>query len=29
MGRKHLEKEAGNWARLSAAISRVVKLNEV
>ena len=29
MGRKHLEQEAGNWARLSAAISRVVKLNEV
>jgi PadR family transcriptional regulator, regulatory protein PadR len=28
MGRKHLEHEAGNWARLSAAISRVVKLNE-
>lgn len=29
IGRKHLEREAGNWARLSAAISRVVKLNEV
>ena len=29
MGRKHLEQEAGNWARLSTAISRVVKLNEV
>jgi PadR family transcriptional regulator, regulatory protein PadR len=28
MGRKQLEHEAGNWARLSAAISRVVKLNE-
>ncbi len=28
MGRKHLEQEAGNWARLSGAISRVVKLNE-
>jgi transcriptional regulator len=28
MGRKHLEREAGNWARLSGAISRVVKLNE-
>ncbi len=29
MGRKQLEQEAGNWARLSAAISRIVKLNEV
>ena len=28
-GRKHLEKEAANWARLSAAISGVVKLREV
>lgn len=27
-GRRHLEKESGNWTRLSAAISRVVKLNE-
>ena len=28
-GRRYLEKEAGNWARLSAAISSVVKLREV
>jgi transcriptional regulator len=28
-GRKHLEKETANWARLSAAISGVVKLREV
>ena len=27
-GRRHLEKEAANWARLSAAISHVVKLKE-
>lgn len=27
-GRRHLEKESGNWTRLAAAISRVVKLNE-
>ena len=27
-GRKELEKEAANWNRLSAAISRVVKLKE-
>jgi PadR family transcriptional regulator, regulatory protein PadR len=28
MGRRQLEKEAGNWGRLSAAISRIVKLKE-
>jgi len=28
LGRRHLEKEAGNWNRLSAAISHVVKLKE-
>jgi PadR family transcriptional regulator, regulatory protein PadR len=28
LGRKELEKEAANWNRLSAAISRVVKLRE-
>lgn len=27
-GRKHLEKEAANWSRLSAAISHVVRLEE-
>jgi PadR family transcriptional regulator, regulatory protein PadR len=27
-GRRHLEKESENWNRLSAAISRVVRLNE-
>lgn len=27
-GRRHFEKEAANWARLSAAISHVVKLKE-
>jgi len=27
-GRRHLEKESQNWNRLSAAISRVVRLNE-
>ena len=27
-GRKHLEKEAANWTRLSAAISYVVRLEE-
>jgi len=27
-GRKHLEKEAANWERLSAAISAVVRLTE-
>jgi PadR family transcriptional regulator, regulatory protein PadR len=28
LGRRHLEKEAENWSRLSAAISAVVKLRE-
>jgi PadR family transcriptional regulator, regulatory protein PadR len=28
-GRRHLEREAANWGRLSAAISLVVKLREV
>jgi PadR family transcriptional regulator, regulatory protein PadR len=28
LGRRHLEKEAENWGRLSAAISHVVKLKE-
>ena len=28
LGRRHLEKEAENWSRLSAAISSVVKLRE-
>ena len=28
LGRKQLEKEATNWRRLSAAISRVVRLKE-
>ena len=28
-GTRHLEHETGNWDRLSAAISRVVKLKEV
>ena len=28
LGRRHLEREAGNWNRLSAAISHVVKLKE-
>lgn len=27
-GRKHLEKEAANWDRLSAAITHIVKLEE-
>ena len=27
-GRKHLEREAANWSRLSAAISQVVQLKE-
>ncbi len=27
-GRRHLEREAANWDRLSAAISLVVKLRE-
>jgi transcriptional regulator len=29
LGRRHLEKEAENWARLSAAITHVVNLNQV
>jgi PadR family transcriptional regulator, regulatory protein PadR len=29
LGRRQLEKEAGNWGRLSSAISRVIKLKEV
>ena len=28
LGRRHLEKEAANWSRLSAAISHVVRLKE-
>jgi len=28
LGRKHLEREAANWERLSAAISQVVRLGE-
>src|SRR3954470_7420699 len=28
-GRRHLEREAANWSRLSGAISHVVKLKEV
>lgn len=28
LGRRQLEREAGNWGRLSSAISRVVKLRE-
>ena len=28
MGRRHLEREADNWNRLSAAISHVIKLEE-
>lgn len=28
LGRKHLEKEAANWGRLSAAISHIVALKE-
>jgi len=28
LGRKHLENEAANWDRLSAAISSIVKLKE-
>ena len=27
-GRRHLEKEAANWSRLSAAISHVIRLKE-
>ena len=29
LGRRHLEKEAENWARLSAAINHIVSLNQV
>ena len=29
LGRRHLEREADNWERLSAAISHVIKLEEV
>ena len=29
LGRRHLEREADNWNRLSAAISHVIKLEEV
>jgi transcriptional regulator len=29
LGRRHLEREADNWKRLSAAISHVIKLEEV
>ena len=29
LGQRKLEQEAGNWGRLSAAITRVVKLKEV
>jgi transcriptional regulator len=28
LGRRHLEREAANWARLSTAISNVVRLRE-
>ena len=28
LGRRHLEREADNWKRLSAAISHVIKLEE-
>ena len=28
LGRRHLDREAANWTRLSAAISHVVKLRE-
>src|SRR3979490_99532 len=28
LGRRHLDKEAPNWERLSTAISQVVRLNE-
>jgi transcriptional regulator len=28
MGRRHLEREADNWKRLSSAISHVIKLKE-
>jgi PadR family transcriptional regulator PadR len=29
LGRRHLEKEAANWERISTAISRVMRLTEV
>lgn len=29
LGRRHLEREAANWERISAAISSVVRLTEV
>lgn len=29
LGRRHLEQEAANWARISAAISGVLRLTEV
>jgi len=29
LGRRHLEREAANWARISAAISGVMRLTEV
>ena len=29
MGRRHFEREADNWNRLSAAISHVIKMKEV
>jgi len=29
LGRRHLEKEAANWGRLSAAVSQVLRLSEV
>ena len=29
LGRRHLEREADNWNRLSAAISHVIKLEQV
>ena len=29
LGRRHLEKEAANWERISAAISSVMRLTEV
>ena len=29
LGRRHLEQEAANWSRLSAAISHVLRLREV
>lgn len=29
LGRKQLQKETANWGRLSAAISRVIRMEEV